>query len=161
MNQILEALVLLFAMVGLIACGRWIYRSGWGNLWKVVGALAVVSLWWAMVNGPLSGRWGADHGVLTDLFASFGIAIVATWGVRRVGNDWRRQAAVVVGALALMAMMWIPRYQAGHLALPITVQPSVPTIRSVPATAQHPSVTADTLDCDELSYDGKIAAGCP
>lgn len=149
MSQILEFLVLSFATVGLIAFGRWIFRSGWSNVWKAVGAVLVVMLWWAMVNGPLRGRWGADHGPLTDLIATFGIVLAATWGIRRVGNDWRRQAAVVVGALAMLLVMWVPRLG----STPLNPPSQRGEERVVP--------TDDDFDCTGLNPEQRDLAGCP
>lgn len=158
MSALLELVVLAFATVGLIALARWIFRSGWGTPWKVVGLLATVSLWWAMCNGPLGGRWGADHGALTDLIATFGIVIAGTWGFRRVGNDWRRQAAVVVGALALLLVMWVPRYNAGELTMPSTSR-AAPSV--APSTAAPTTPVPGAVPCDELTYELRQEHGCP
>lgn len=149
MSQILEFLVLSFATVGLVALGRWIFRSGWGNVWKTVGAVLVVMLWWAMVNGPLSGRWGADHGPLTDLIATFGIVLAATWGIRRVGNDWIQQTAVVATAFAFLIVIWVPRLDSATL--------NPPSKRGEERVAP----ADDDFDCSGLNPEQREMAGCP
>lgn len=164
MIALIEFFVLLFATVGLFTLAWRILRSGWGYVAKGIGCIAVIVLWWAMINQPFSGRWGGDHGVLTDMIATFGIMIGATWGLRRVGNDRRRQAAVVGGTLVLLALMWIPRVLSGTFTLPPV--PSAPAT-SVPSPAPARDAgprhhhAGGLLDCDALSYEGKQKAGCP
>ncbi len=162
MNAMFEFLILAFATIGFGSLFLWILRSGWGTPWKVIGALLIVSLWWAMCNGPLGGKWGADHGALTDLIATFGIVIATTWGFRRVGNDRRFQTVMVVGAGVFLLLMWVPRWNSRWLNIlnatnstPTT--PSHPSIHSIP---NHP--TSDrVIDCDALSYGRRKALGCP
>lgn len=171
MNVFLELLVLAFATVALIAFGLWVFRGGFAMPWKVVGVLCTIFLWWAMCNAPLGGRLESDHGALTDFVATFGIAIVGSWGLRRVGNDWRHQTAIVVSALALLLLMWVPRFEAGELTLPRSSPPSAavpvsvsPTDPSPPPIPSRPSshVHSGEIDCSLITLpDHREAANCP
>jgi|GEM_PF-2447319 len=117
MRGFIEAPVILFAMVGLVALVRWIYQRGWGVPAKVVAFLVTASLAGAILSGPTNGRLGADHGALTDLIATFGMVILGTWVFRRFGAGWQSYALSAVTVLLLLAM-WVPRYLSGELHLP-------------------------------------------
>jgi len=162
MNAVLETVVLAFASVGLFALGHWIFRSGWQTLWKVVGILFTVSLWWAMINGPLQGHFGADHGALTGIFATFGIVMAVTMAFRRFAHGWQPWA-ITGAALVLLLLMWFPRFDANQAAS--TAQSVSPHIPLQGARPQSPSSGGTSrnhsLECSALSPEGRQAVGCP
>ena len=161
MNAVLEVVVLAFASVGLFALGHWIFRSRWQTLWKVIGILATVCLWWAMINGPLQGHFGADHGVLTGLFATFGIVMAVTMAFRRFGAGWQPWAITGV-AMVLLLLMWFPRLEASQSAQARTgVGTFAPSPQSGSAPPYAPSGHSQQIDCSRLSFEGRRAVGCP
>ena len=158
MNAVLEMIVLAFASVGLFALGHWIFRSGWGTIWKVVGVLFTVCLWWAMINGPLQGHFGADHGALTGIFATFGIVMAVTMSFRRFAHGWQPWAITGV-ALVLLLLMWFPRLDASQAAqAQAGTRTFAPSQQSAPLSA--PSGHPKQIDCNRLSFEGRQVAGC-
>jgi hypothetical protein len=158
MNAVLETVVLAFASVGLFALGHWIFRCGWQVLWKVVGILFVVSLWWAMINGPLQGHFGADHGALTGILATFGIVMAVTMAFRRFAHGWQPWA-ITGAALVLLLLMWFPRFDA-HNSVPRQLPPTPQGTRPQPTNSGGTSRN-HSLECSALSPEGRQAAGCP
>ena len=182
MRTLIEPLVIVFAIVGLVALGLWIYRRGWGVPAKVVSLLVVVSFAGAVLGGPANGRWGADHGALTDLIATFGILLVGMWALRRYGAGWQPYA-ISAATLVLLMTMWLPRYFAGEFTLPTggtsptngwvapsssqPVSPSRthPRARRQAQPRQNVSPSGDVSFCESLSTRARLAAqqsgACP
>ena len=161
MNAVLETVVLAFASVGLFALGHWIFRRGWQTHWRVVGILLTVSLWWAMINGPLQGHFGADHGALTGIFATFGIVMAVTMAFRWFAHGWQPWA-VTGAALVLLLLMWFPRLDANQAASAVSQVSSSIAPQGVrllpPSSGQSRS---HFIECSALSPEGRKAAGCP
>ncbi len=115
----LTTIISLFALIGTVASGRWIFRQSWGMLWKFAGCMVLLSLLSAIFSGraPMVGLYNPLAGIL----ATWGIMLSAIWGFRRAGNDWRWQSAVVIPAVILLGVIWIP-----VILNPIGALPHVP-----------------------------------
>lgn len=163
MNAVLDTVVLAFASVGLFALGHWIFRSGWRIHWKVISVLFVISLCWTMINGPIKGHFGADHGALTGIFATFGIVMAVTMAFRRFAHGWQPWA-ITGAALVLLILMWFPRFDASHASVAAQAQHSgrTPVQISQPnSSTSAQSGHSQQIDCKALSYEGRQAVGCP
>lgn len=160
MSAILEVAVLLFASVSLVVLGHWVFRRGWHIGYRAVAVLFVVSLWWAMVNGPLKGHYGQDHGVLSGLLATFGVVLAVSWALRRYNQNWRSWA-ISGAALVFLALIWWPRLEANRqlAAQAVAGRQTGGSHRSTgPRTPM--GVGTHTLECASLSPAGRAAAGC-
>lgn len=160
MFAILEVAVLVFASVSLVVLGNWIFRRGWHIGYRAVAILFVVSLWWAMVNGPLKGHLGQDHGVLSGLLATFGVVLVVSWALRRYNQNWRPWA-ISGAALVFLALIWWSRFEANRQLVAQAAAGSQ-TRGSHRSTGSQAPVGAGThtLECASLSPEGRAAAGC-
>lgn len=160
MFAILEVAVLVFSSISLLTLGLWIFRRGWHICWRATAILFVVSLWWAMVNGPLQGHYGSDHGVLSGILATFGVAAVVNWAIRRYNQSWYPWAITGVSLLFLV-LVWRPRFDANRQA---TAQAIVRFQTDGPhrtTGSQAPAPTgAHRISCESLSPQGRVAAGC-
>jgi hypothetical protein len=159
MNAVLEVLVLAFASVGLFGLGHRIFRSGWQTLWKVIGVLFVVSLWWAMVSGPIQGYSGSDHGAVTGLLATLGIVLAVTLAIRRYNQGWHPW--VITGAaLVFLVLIWYPRFDASQAAASQSELSNATQGSHFRPPAPATNDGRHQLNCRELSFEGRQAAGC-
>lgn len=171
----MEFICLVFATIGLVVLGRWVYEQNWRVPVKAIALLLTAMFGMFMWNMPMSGVWGANHGALVALFATAGIAIVGTYSIRRWHVQWWHWVIQVVIGLGLITYMWFPILKSG----PTSITPTVPTTNSPPnasptatppPTRQSPAPRAVTPQrhqspssdfCNKLSFDAKREAGCP
>lgn len=170
----MEFICLVFATIGLVVLGRWVYEQKWSVPVKAIALLLSAMFGMFMWNMPMAGVWGANHGALVALFATVGIAIVGTYSIHRWHAQWWHWAIQVVIGLGLIMYMWFPILKSGPASItptaPTTSTPSVtPTANPAPTKQLRPprSISPQRQQspssdfCNKLSFDAKREAGCP
>lgn len=147
----LVTVISVFALVGSLAIAYRIFKSKMGVVGKVLSCLILLGIMKEMFkpDAPFVGIYNP----LAALLASGGIFIVGDWLFHRKAweKDWRPKLGVVVGALALLLVMWWPVYDGPAGTLPRTpmptgwVSPGSPTISpTVPMPSSAPTSLAFT-----------------
>ncbi len=158
---------ILFAIVGLIALGQWIYRRGWGMVPTAIALFVLTASAVGMLN---SGQLDP----LSALLATGGIILTGSSIVRarRFRRDWRPRVAAVAVSLVLLAILWWPQMSSMSMPSVISV-PHAPPITSpvvttpvTPVTPPSHTPTRSThgpsaAECSGLGYDARRTLGCP
>ncbi len=167
LQSIINSVTVPFALIGLVALVRWVFRTNWHIGYKAAALFVGVFFGSAILSAPLAGVWGQNHGTLVALFATGGLVIALIYGFRRT-NDWRWQAGFVTASLLLMAVMWQPVYSTGLPGLPVPSSGGQsgqswtgPSIQNQPGQRSDGRREPTEEECEKLPYESRITLGCP
>lgn len=170
LSSIFEFFLIVFALIGLVALVRRVFRTNWHFGYKAVVLFVSSFLGLAIINDQMAGALGQDHGTLVALFATGGLVIFLVWAIFRT-NDWRYQAGFVVAGLVVMGAMWYPVFVGGHSGMPPSplqgVHPAVPIAGSTPSIQSQPTQRTvgrskpTNEECEQLAYEDRHRLNCP
>lgn len=139
----LTNVILAFAVVGSLAIGHRIFKSGMGIIGKAIACLVLLGLMGGMFDprAPLIGLFNP----LAGLLATGGIVIVANHlqGRKQWAKDWRPRVATVAVALGLLTVIWYPVYTG-----------SAGSLLRVPTASASPTPTPPSPSPSSISAPG-------